>query len=60
MIDGDYVHRGDEPSAREEAGAASQHYGDRIGDAFAQAGSSISEVGAQLGDWLSRTAIKGG
>jgi Zn-dependent protease with chaperone function len=55
MIGGDYVHRGDEPSAREEAGVASQHYGDRIGEAFAQAGSSISEVGAQLGDWLSRT-----
>ncbi len=50
MVGGDYVHRGEEASAKEEAGAASQHYGDRIGEAFAQAGSSISEVGAQLGD----------
>ena len=29
-------------------------YSDNIAGAFAQAGSSIAEVGQQLGDWLKR------
>jgi hypothetical protein len=39
---------------REEADAASAFYGERISAAFQQAGSSISEAGQQLGDWLKR------
>jgi Zn-dependent protease with chaperone function len=54
IIDGDYLRRGHEAPLREEAEAAQEHYGKRISDAFAQAGSSISEVGGQLGDWLAR------
>jgi hypothetical protein len=54
IIDGDYVRRGHEAPLREEAEAAQEHYGKRISDAFSQAGSSISDVGSQLGDWLSR------
>jgi Zn-dependent protease with chaperone function len=54
IVGGEYVRRGGEPPLREEAGNAADHYGKRIGDAFAAAGSSISEVGQQLGDWLSR------
>jgi Zn-dependent protease with chaperone function len=55
MVRGDYLRRGEEPSAREEADAAGVFYADRISGAFQAAGSSISEVGQQLGDWLKRT-----
>jgi Zn-dependent protease with chaperone function len=55
MARGDYLRRGEEPSAREEADAAGVFYADRISGAFQAAGSSVSEVGQQLGDWLKRT-----
>src|SRR5215207_1823831 len=54
MVRGDYMRVGQESSAREEADAASAFYGERISTAFQQAGSSISEAGQQLGDWLKR------
>jgi Zn-dependent protease with chaperone function len=54
IVGGDYIRRGQEPPLRQEADAAQVHYGNRIADAFSQAGSSITEVGQQLGDWLSR------
>jgi hypothetical protein len=54
IVGGDYMRRGEEPPLRKEAEAAQVHYGDRVADAFAAAGSSISEVGQQLGDWLAR------
>jgi Zn-dependent protease with chaperone function len=54
IIGGEYLRRGDEPPLREEADGAAAHYSARIGDAFAQAGSSISEVGEQLSQWLAR------
>jgi hypothetical protein len=55
MVRGDYLRRGEEPRASEEAEAASAFYADRISGAFQTAGSSISEVGQQLSDWLKRT-----
>jgi len=55
MVRGDYLRTGEEPSAREEADATSVYYADRVSGAFQTAGSSISEVGQQLGDWLKRT-----
>src|SRR5256714_10718750 len=55
MVRGDYVRRGEEASPREETEAPAGQYGKRIPDPFQQAGSSISEVGQQLGDWLKRT-----
>jgi hypothetical protein len=55
MVRGDYIRRGEEKSAKEEASDASLHYGERISDAFQAAGSSISDVGQQLNDWLKRT-----
>jgi Zn-dependent protease with chaperone function len=58
MVRGDYLRRGEEPTAREEADTAGAYYSDRIAGAFQTAGSSISEVGQQLADWLKRT--KGG
>jgi Zn-dependent protease with chaperone function len=55
MVRGDYLRRGEESSASEEADAAGVFYADRISGAFQTAGSSISEVGQQLSDWLKRT-----
>jgi Zn-dependent protease with chaperone function len=55
MVRGDYMRGGEEPTAREEADAASVFYADRIGSAIQSAGSSVSEVGEQLGEWLRRT-----
>jgi Zn-dependent protease with chaperone function len=60
IVGGDYIRRGDEPSLRSEAEAAQDHYGTRIADAFAQAGSSVTEVGQQLGEWLSRNRERTG
>jgi Zn-dependent protease with chaperone function len=54
MVRGEYLRRGEEPSARDEAEAAGTFYSDNMAGAFAQAGSSIAEVGQQLGDWLKR------
>jgi Zn-dependent protease with chaperone function len=55
MAHGDYLRRGEEAGAREEAEAAGAFYADRVSGAFTQAGSSVAEVGQQLGDWLKRT-----
>jgi Zn-dependent protease with chaperone function len=55
MVRGDYLRRGEEPSAREEADNASAFYGERIAGAFQAAGSSVADVGQQLGDWLRKT-----
>ena len=59
MVRGEYLRRGEEPSASEEASSAGSHYGDRIGDAVQQAGTSVSDLGRQLGDWLDRNAGSG-
>jgi Zn-dependent protease with chaperone function len=55
ILGGDYIRRGHEPPLREEADAAQDHYGRKVGDAFVAAGSSIADVGQQLGDWLKRS-----
>jgi hypothetical protein len=54
IVRGEYVRRGEEPAASDEAAAASSHYGERIGDAIGQAGSTVNDLGQQLGDWLAR------
>jgi Zn-dependent protease with chaperone function len=59
MVRGDYMRRGEEPTAREEADAAGTFYADRIGSAIQSAGSSVGEVGQQLGDWLKRVRTPG-
>src|SRR5215212_6010424 len=56
MVRGDYLRSGEEPTAREEAEAATAFYGDRVASAVQQAGTSIGEVGQQLGDWLKRVS----
>jgi Zn-dependent protease with chaperone function len=60
VIGGDYVRRGEEPPLRAETDAAQAHYSQRIGDAFAQAGSSVAEAGDQLARWLARQRGGGG
>jgi Zn-dependent protease with chaperone function len=55
MVRGDYLRRGEEPSAGEEADAVGAFYADRVGSAISSAGSSIADVGQQLSDWLKRT-----
>ena len=60
MIGGEYLRRGQEPSVSEEASAARDHYADRISSAVQEAGSSVAEVGQQLGDWLNRQRGGGG
>ena len=59
MVRGDYLRRGEEPPLSEEAEAAGAFYGDRIAAAFQAAGSSVSDVGQQLGDWLKRNRGSG-
>jgi Zn-dependent protease with chaperone function len=54
IIGGDYIRIGQEPPLRDEAAAAQDHYASRISDVVGQAGTSIAEVGQQLGDWLAR------
>ena len=54
IVRGEYLRVGQEGSVREEADAASAFYGERISAAFQQAGTSISEAGQQLGDWLKK------
>ena len=52
MVGGEYLRMGDEPPLRDEAEAASDHYGKRVQDALQTAGSSVAEVGDQLAEWL--------
>ncbi|HZN87873.1 MAG TPA: M48 family metallopeptidase [Thermoleophilaceae bacterium] len=59
MVRGEYLRRGEEPSTREEADAASAFYGDRIGGAIQSAGGSVSEVSQQFAEWLRRTTDRG-
>jgi Zn-dependent protease with chaperone function len=54
IVDGDYLRRGHEAGAREEAEAASAFYAGRVQDAVASVGQSVNEVGQALGDWLRR------
>lgn len=54
IVRGDYLRIGEESSAREEGEEAGAHYAGRVGDAFQQAGSSVSEIGQQLSEWLKR------
>jgi len=55
IVRGDYLRTGEEPSARDEAESTIPYYADRIGGAIQSAGSSVAEVGQQLGDWLKKT-----
>jgi Zn-dependent protease with chaperone function len=52
LTGGEYMRRGEEPPAREEADSAMAHYGDRIKGVFQDVGTSVADVGEQLSEWL--------
>jgi hypothetical protein len=54
IVGGAYMRRGEEHGAAQEAASATIHYGERIRDAFSDAGNSIADVGQQLGEWLQK------
>ena len=60
MVRGEYLRVGQEGSLREEADAASAHYGERISGAFQQAGTSIADAGQQFGEWLKKARSQNG
>jgi hypothetical protein len=52
IVSGEYVQRGQERPAREEAAEAATHYSERFKDLFKEAGEHVSGAGQQLSDWL--------
>ena len=59
IIRGDYIKRGEEPPAREEAGDAMEFYAERFRAVFRDIGDNVTKVGTQVGgaaeqvaDWL--------
>lgn len=52
IIGGEYVRRGQERPARDEAVDAASHYSERFKELFSQAGEHVSGAGQQLSDWL--------
>ena len=52
IIGGEYVRRGQERPAREEAADATAHYSERFKELFKEAGEHVSGAGQQLSDWL--------
>jgi Zn-dependent protease with chaperone function len=52
IVGGEYVRRGQERPAREEAADAATHYTDRFKDLFREAGEHVNSAGQQLSDWL--------
>jgi Zn-dependent protease with chaperone function len=59
IVGGEYIRRGEEAGAKEEAIDAKDHYADRIAGAVAEAGSSVADMGQQLGDWLKKQGSGG-
>jgi Zn-dependent protease with chaperone function len=54
IVDGEYLKRGEEASARSEAGDAAAHYADRFRSAFRDAGDAVGSATEQLADWLKK------
>jgi Zn-dependent protease with chaperone function len=52
IVGGEYVRRGHERPAREEAADAATHYTDRFKDLFREAGEHVNSASQQLSDWL--------
>jgi hypothetical protein len=54
IVSGEYVRRGQEPGARQEADAAQEFYAERFRQLFREAGESVTKVGEQLSDATER------
>jgi Zn-dependent protease with chaperone function len=52
IVGGEYIRRGQERPAREEAADAATHYSDRFKDLFKEAGEHVNSAGQQLSEWL--------
>jgi Zn-dependent protease with chaperone function len=52
IVGGEYLRRGEEPPARDEASDAAAHYTERFKGAFRDAGEAVGAAGGQLADWL--------
>jgi Zn-dependent protease with chaperone function len=52
IVGGEYVKRGQERPAREEAADAASHYSERFKELFREAGEHVNSAGQQLSDWL--------
>ncbi len=59
IIGGEYAKRDDPVDARADGGEAVSFYAERFGNAFREAGESISSVGAQLAGWLRGSGEEG-
>ena len=64
IVGGEYIRRGQERPARDEAADAATHYSERFKDLFREAGEHVNSAGQQLSDWLrnlsDEKASKGG
>ncbi|HTN23194.1 MAG TPA: M48 family metallopeptidase [Solirubrobacteraceae bacterium] len=52
IVGGEYLRRGQERPAREEAADAAAHYSERFKDLFSEAGGHVNSAGQQFSDWL--------
>src|SRR5207247_1127737 len=52
IIGGEYIRRGEEPSSREQAAGAAEHYTERMKNVFREAGEQLESAGRQIADWL--------
>ncbi len=52
IVGGEYLRRGQERPAREEAAGAAAHYSERFRELFKEAGTQVNTAGQQLSDWL--------
>jgi Zn-dependent protease with chaperone function len=56
IVGGEYVRRGEELPARDEAAAATEHYAERMRDLMSDAAGQVQSTGEKLADWLRRDA----
>ena len=54
IVGGEYVRRGQERPARDEAAEAATHYSERFKDLFRETGEHVNSAGKQLSDWLKK------
>ena len=52
IVGGEYIRRGQERPAREEAADAATHYSERFKGLFRETGEHVNTAGKQLSDWL--------
>jgi Zn-dependent protease with chaperone function len=67
IVRGDYIKRGEEPPAREEAGDAFEFYAERFRSVFKDLGENVTKLGGQVGgvadqlaDWIRGRGGTGG